>query len=146
MKTRKSLQIGLSLVELLIVAAIIALALIPILTLVSSRTNQAIGTGNNACAHNHLLNLLRRQESKLYAMAFSKEAQKNKKNTTTVNWGVNEFKVDEEISIAPCTELSNLWKLRVTVRWQERRGSKTIDQVQSLLRLVANPLPYSQER
>ena len=146
MKTRKSLQRGLSLVELLIVAAIMALALIPILTLVSSRTNQAIGTGNNACAHNHLLNLLRRQESKLYAMSFSKEAKKNEIRTTTVNWGVKEFTVDEELSTAPCTELSNLWKLRATVRWQEKRGSKTIEQAQSLLRLIANPLPNSQER
>ncbi len=137
---------GLSLVELLIVAAIMALALIPILTLLSSRTNQAIGTGHNACAHNHLLNTLRHHESRLYAMAFSTKAEKTASRNVKVNWGDSELTLLEEVTVEHCIELPELWRLRATITWSERNGSKTVNRSQNLVRLIANPMPEKKER
>ena len=146
MKRKISSNRGLSLVELLIVAAIMALALIPILTLVSTRTNQAIGTGNHACAHNHLLNVLRQQESRLYAQLFDREVKRDETRTVEVNWGLTNLNLEEEISVVHCSELTDLWKIRATIRWKEKRGTKSVEQIQSLIRLIANPLPRKCER
>ncbi len=130
---------AMSLIEVLIVTAILALSLIPILGMFHSRSVQAKGTGHRTRAHSHLMNALQNQESKLYASSFSPSVISSDEREIEVTWSGTKVKLSELMTTERCSDLSAMWRIAAELTWMEMCNGKFVQRSHSLVRYLANP-------
>ena len=133
-----------SLVEILIVLAIVALAMFPIMTLHQGQTFQAAHSGETLRAHSLLLELLIEAEGRLVARRFNGGAFDLGPITREYPWGKSTVEVEQRVSVSPCKNSTGLWSIEASIAWKERQGNEWIDKRRSLSSLLADPSPLSQ--
>jgi len=131
---------GITLVEVLIAAVILLVALFPVLGLFLGQNKQASQATYLLEAHNHLMEMLSTIESRMYAQRFKIEELRDLSCTTEVEWGPKPIPVEEVVSQYRSTLTTGLWRVDCLVRWQESRGSVMVPRELRMSRLVAEPV------
>ena len=132
-----------TLVEVILVLAIVAIAMLPMAVLYRGQSFQTVQAGGVLRAHALLLELAATAEAGLYASRFRRGAFTEGPVRRNYPWGDNgsEIEVEQTVSVAPSADTTGLWEISCTVRWTESRGGKAVPRKRNLVRLVADPSP-----
>jgi len=122
---------GMTLIEVLVVVAILGFGLVPLIGLFTGQSRQASQSIYLLNAHGHALQRLRRTESELHTSRFPAELVDSVRHTRfTTSWGHRDGTpdvVDETVVCRPSDVTDGLVVVDVTVAWTESRGDGVRD-------------------
>ena len=128
-----------SLVEILVVIAILSLAIIPIFNFFHGQTRQSSQAGALLATHTHALELLDGQVDRLRAGRFRSAPVELGPREESMDWGRGKVTVSEWIRCRPTSCVKGLWKVEVRLRWKEGDGEGSRDRELAMGRLVSDP-------
>lgn len=132
---------AMTIIEILVVLAIIALAVLPMIALHRGQTYQAAQAGTLLRAHSLLLELSVEATGRLHSGRFRGGAFSVGPLTKRYPWGKGEIEVEETVSVTPSSLTTGLWEVKASIGWKERRGNTEIEQRRRMITLVADPVP-----
>ncbi len=131
-----------SIIEVLVVLSILLLAMLPILSLHRGQTVQASHSGALLRSHAILVELMAEGEGKLFSTRFKETPFTIGPRQKKRPWGKSSIEVTETISAQPSTKTTGLYELRANLTWPENRGTVVVQQQQSMIMLVCDPLAH----
>ena len=137
------LKSGMTLIEVLVVMAVLSIGLIPIIGLYTGQSKQASQSVYLLNAHTHLLCLLQQTESELHSCRFDIEEMGSvRSRMITTSWGhVDKAKVlvQETVSLSPSELREGLIIIEAKVSWKESRGNVVANCHHELTHLLCSP-------
>lgn len=128
-----------SLVEILIVIAILSLSIIPVFHFFRGQRLQSSQAGSMLATHSHALEVLERQVSRLHGSRFRLKARVEGPEEREMDWGKGKVAVEERVEIRPSSYVTGLWRIDVHLAWRRPGGEGERRRELHLSRLVSDP-------